>query len=269
MVGRSGVGQSWGDFVWKGLRRSEAGYAIWLWRHFGIRPGRPTRRPRKRPPFAVLGQRLEVEEAAREVSELGLPAFGIPEKFWDGLAALGAILDNTNPQDAVLDAGAETYSPVLPWLARYGYGRLIGCNLVFSTPEWYGSILYEHGDITRTHYADGQFGAVSCMSVIEHGVDVRLFFTEMRRILKERGLLVISTDYWEDPIDAGDRKLFGVPQRIFTRRQAEELVATARQAGFVPLAPPMFECRDKVISWNGLDYTFLLMTFRVDSSITA
>jgi SAM-dependent methyltransferase len=102
------------------------------------------------------------------------------------------------------------------------------------------------------------------MSVIEHGVDTAAFFCEMRRILKPGGLLVISTDYWDGPLDAGDRMLFGVPQKIFNREEVEGLVNTASRHGFKLLGQPDFSCRDRVVAWNGLNYTFLIMSFRLD-----
>jgi hypothetical protein len=170
-----------GDAVWHVLLPSRVGYDVWLWRRYGVPPWRRAGRPRTRRACAVLQEHKEVEDAEQEVRRLNLPAFRITLKFWDALAAVGTILGSTSPRDSVLDAGAELYSPILPWLSRYGYDRLVGCNIVFKAPRRHGPIVYEHGDITRTGYASGRFAAVTCMSVIEHGVDVSRFFAEMGR----------------------------------------------------------------------------------------
>jgi SAM-dependent methyltransferase len=233
---------------------------MWVRRNFGGRRA-PARKPRWERACAVLESQAEIDRAVREVEEIGLPAFGAPGKFWDGLTALAAILDATTVDDEVLDAGAELYSPVLPWLAWYGYRRLRGCNLVFVSPRVQGPIVYEHGDITSTRYRDGQFAAAACMSVIEHGVDPDRFFAEMARIIRPRGTLVVSTDYWDEPLDAGGRTEFGAPVKVFDRAGARALIAVAAARGFEPSSSLDLRCVEPVVRWNGLDYTFLVVTF--------
>ena len=242
------------DWVWR----------MWVRRNFGGRRS-PRRKPRWERACAVLEGQAEVDRAVREVEEIGLPAFGALGKFWDGLTALAAILEAAAEDDEVLDAGAELYSPVLPWLAWYGYRRLRGCNLVFGRPRLHGPIVYEHGDITATRYRDGQFAAAACMSVIEHGVDPDRFFAEMARIIRAGGTLVVSTDYWDQPLDAGDRTEFGAPVKVFDRAGARALLGAAAAKGFEPTAPLDLRCGEPVVHWNGLDYTFLVVTLRKKS----
>src|SRR5207253_2093385 len=100
---------------------------------------------------------------------------------------------------AVLDAGAARYSSVLPWLRLYGLTDLTGNNLEFGADVRRDGVLFRYGDITGTDYPAGRFDAVTCMSVIEHGVPLGPFLAESARILKPGGLLVISTDYDQDP----------------------------------------------------------------------
>jgi SAM-dependent methyltransferase len=197
------------------------------------------------------------------VARIGLPRFGIREKWWDALGAVGTVLASAPRTGEVLDAGADFYSPILPWLHHYGYRRLRGCNLVFREPMARGRIRYEHGDVTATGYRDGQFSAVTCMSVIEHGVDPDRFFAEMARILRDGAPLVVSTDYWETPIDSGGKTEFGVPVKIFSSGEIPGLVGAAERRGLRLAGPlPDLAGRDRPIRWNDLEYTFLLLTFR-------
>ncbi len=98
-----------------------------------------------------------------------------------------------------------------PALYTYGYRHLTGINLAFKRTIQRGPIHYEPGDITDTRFADKFFDAAACLSVIEHGVDLTAFFTEMGRILKPNGLLMLSTDYWETPVDTAGKQDFATP----------------------------------------------------------
>jgi hypothetical protein len=37
----------------------------------------------------------------------------------------------------------------------------------------------QYGDITRTDYVQESFGAIACLSVVEHGVNPESYFKEM------------------------------------------------------------------------------------------
>ena len=62
-------------------------------------------------------------------------------------------------------------------------------------------IRFQVEDLAQTTYGSSAFATVSCVSVIEHGVELGPFFLEMHRVLKPGGVLALSTDYWPDPTD--------------------------------------------------------------------
>jgi ubiquinone/menaquinone biosynthesis C-methylase UbiE len=125
-----------------------------------------------------------------------------------------------------------------------------------------GPIRYEYGDITATSYADATFDAVTCLSVVEHGVNIEAYFREMARIVKPGGLLVTSTDYYETPVDTFGRSAYGVPIRIFDRAAILDAFAIAKRYGFELLSPIDLTARDKVVHWtqHGLSYTFIVFS---------
>jgi SAM-dependent methyltransferase len=182
-------------------------------------------------------------------------------KYWDGLAAVRTILDTTRRGDRILDAGAERYSPILPWLAHYGYWRLLGCNLSFEAPWRVGPIRYENADITATPYRRDEFAGITCMSVIEHGVDLERFVAEMARILRCGGALIVSTDYWPEPIDTSAVRKYDASYRIFSRDDILGLVATAETRGLRLTAPVALEAEERPISYEGHHFTFAMLTF--------
>jgi SAM-dependent methyltransferase len=247
--------------------RTEAGYERWMRLFHGVRPAPDlvAQVADGGSAHAVLRSRAAWQEVEAEVRRLGLPRHPDPPKNWDSLLALRAILGRVPRDGRVLDAGAELYSAILPWLHLCGYRRLDGINLVFEAPFRQGPIDYRGGDLTRTPFADGSFDAITCLSVIEHGVDLDAYFREASRLLRPGGLLVTSTDYWQDPVDTGGQVAYGVPIRIFTRDALLDAVALAGRHGLAPTASldaSMLACAERAVRWQrfGLDYTFAFFT---------
>jgi SAM-dependent methyltransferase len=209
----------------------------------------------------ALQNRAQVEQATAETARLKLPSCPDATKNWDTLAALREVLERTTPRAKVLDAGAEMYSRFLPWLYLYGYRDLCGNNLVFRDIRRRGPIMYEPGDITKTRFEDDTFDAVSCLSVVEHGVDLRAYFREMARILKPGGVLVTSTDYFDTPTDTRGLSAYGVPIHIFTRSEIEDAVRIADSVGLRLTGPLKLDCDQRVVRWDmyGLEYSFVVI----------
>jgi SAM-dependent methyltransferase len=237
-------------------------YRLYLTFKFGAARIPPLGKPQF--PNAVLQSPIELREAGDFGRQYHLPLHRAEEKNWDHLAAVKAILSSTARTACVLDAGAEMYSNVLPALFACGYRCLYGMNLSFADAAWRGPIRYLRGDITRTGFSDGFFDAVTCMSVIEHGVPLRPYFAEMFRVLKPGGLLITSTDYFPEPVDTTGKEAHGAPIRIFCRREAEAMLAEARECGFELTGPVDLEASARPIRWEqfGLEYTFLIFTLR-------
>ena len=212
----------------------------------------------------ALKSSSEWQHAVENAKKLHLPLHRLPEKNWDHIAAVSIVLAHTDPSAHILDAGAEYYSNVLPALFLYGYRQLYGMNLGFTDPARRGPISYLPGDITRTNFPDGYFDAVTCMSVIEHGVLTKNYLEEMHRILKPGGLLIASTDYYPAPIDTRGQVAHGCPIKIFSRQEIEAVLAQAEDIGLQSTGKVDLECDQKPIHWApyGLEYTFLLFTLQ-------
>lgn len=251
------------------VRRAIAGAALlqaprrWLFKH---RQG--VRGPRGLPaaPWAnaVLQNESQVEASIAQLRSLGLPRVSDAPKNWDSLAALDLILANTPRTARIFDAGGERYSMILPWLWLYGYRHLTAGNLAFSSRSTLGPIVYEYADITHAHYPDNFFDAVTCLSVIEHGVELWLYFEEMARIIAPGGLLITSTDYWDAPVDTGGQRAYGVPIHIFTRQEIVAALQLARTFGFEPLSEPDLTVSERAVHWrrHDLRYTFVIFSLR-------
>jgi len=212
----------------------------------------------------TLKSRAEWSEIAQRARRLHVPRHGSTEKNWDHLAAISTILANTARSARILDAGSEIYSNVLPTLFLYGYRNLHGINLSFTAATRRGAVRYIPGDLTRAPYPDSYFDAITCLSVIEHGVCLGDYFREMYRLLKPNGLLITSTDYYPTPVDTHGQCAHGTPIRIFCRPEIEAALGLAQSVGFRLTGEVDLECEEKPVRWEpfGLEYTFLLFTLR-------
>lgn len=222
-------------------------------------------RPLPRPvvPTDVLSTVAEYEHAVEECRRLHLPLHHDRPKNWDALGAVSTVLDRLGRDARVLDAGAARYSPVLPWLYVFGVRELVGNNLEFTRTSSHGTVRFEPGDITATQYRDGWFDAVTCMSVIEHGVPLEAFVGEAARILRPGGLLVVSTDYDQDPPDTTGKTAYGVPVKIFGPDDIRKFVELAAGAELDLVGDLKLEHAQRPVHWKrtGLDYTFIRLTF--------
>lgn len=234
--------------------------------------GRPA--PTTVPPTAVLTDGATWRRAVAEAKRLRLPLHRDLPKNWDALGAVAAVLDLADDgtrSARVMDAGSARYSPVLPWLRLYGFGAapgsLIGINLEFGSQVTRDGVAFRYGDVTDTGLPTGHLDAITCMSVIEHGVPLEGFVAESARLLRPGGVLVVSTDYDEDPPDTTGKVIYGSQVHIFSPEEIRELVALADRHGLELVGTvddATLAHSERPVHWSrvDLDYTFILLTFR-------
>jgi SAM-dependent methyltransferase len=214
---------------------------------------------------STLKHAREWQEARAILQAAGLcPYERPPAKSWDALRACNFVLQHLPRCRPVLDAGGSPgYSHVSSWLARYGFAVDV-INPAFKD-DWVDlstKVRFRCLDATRSGYPDGHFAAVTCLSVIEHGVPVQPFFAEMRRVIAPGGYLIISTDFWHEPIDTGEKQAFGHPVKIFTPSGVEALIDAAEEFGFQRTGVLDYRCEEQVVCWLGLRYTFIDFALR-------
>jgi SAM-dependent methyltransferase len=219
--------------------------------------------PAPMPASDVLGTRAQWLAAVAECRRIGLPLHPDRPKNWDALGAVATVLDAVGPRAAVLDAGGARYSSVLPWLRLYGLSDLVANNLEFGADVRRDGVLFRYGDITSTDFPDGRFDAVTCMSVIEHGVPVEAFLAESARILRPGGVLVVSTDYDQQPPDTTGHHAYGQQVHIFSPAEIEALVRAAAGHGLTLRGKLALTHPERPVHWTrtGLDYTFIRLAF--------
>lgn len=219
--------------------------------------------PRHVPYNGVLRSEREFREITELLTELNLPVHAEDCKNWDSYAALDIVLrhaGNSREDKVVLDAGGETYSAILSQLEAFGFKNLTCINLSIKASVRQNGIAFENGDITSTRFADESFDYIFCLSVIEHGVDPTGYLKEMHRILKKGGLLITSTDYWETPIDTAGKTFYDAPVKIFDAPEVIRIADMAVAQGFALKAALDLSCDEKVVKWQGMEFTFIYFT---------
>ena len=236
--------------------------------------------------FAVLGSQSEIDAALEELERrqltirtslfqravgrvgalTGRPDAAVlqrsdPLKSWDVLRAIEAIERSVEREEPVLDIGSVG-SAILPALGRLGYRDIQGIDLDprVKALEGIEGAHYSVGDFTAESWPGDHFGAVTAISVIEHGVPEDGLFAQLEQILKPGGLFLFSTDYWPEKIDTSDTQLFGLPWTIFDSNEIRTLIERARGYGLAPVAEPAdlnAAPADRPIHFAGRSYTFL------------
>jgi SAM-dependent methyltransferase len=217
-----------------------------------------------------LQDRTECAAATAIVESVGLPSHHDPQKNWDAFKCIAYVASLGDLDAPVLDAGAGDQAVALRWLHRLGYRDLYGCDIAAKPTKM---IFTEIGakvskqELSATSYEANFFQAVTCISVIEHGVSLKGFAREMARVLRPGGLLVVSTDYWSEPIDCTGIFPYGpdAPEmKIMTPADMQVLVGACAKAGLELCEPLQTQTRDKAIRWERTDrdYTFIFAAFR-------
>jgi ubiquinone/menaquinone biosynthesis C-methylase UbiE len=176
----------------------------------------------------------------------------------------------------ILDVGCNG-SPILSILKRLGFKNLYGCDLFLNKIPLNRPIIdmYEGKsfnisiqNLEKTNFQDKMFDYITSLSVIEHGVNIENYFNEMNRIMKKGGILLTSTDYWQDKImnviKTKDNPTNN-PDNIFSKGEIEKDVLKAAELNGLVLTEPIdYSSEDKVVHYDGtgLDYTFIFFALK-------
>jgi len=62
--------------------------------------------------------------------------------------------------------------------------------------------IVRHGDVTASDWADGALDAVLSLDVLEHVPDARSAFSELARVIRPGGVLVMTIPFYEDALQS-------------------------------------------------------------------
>jgi hypothetical protein len=81
-------------------------------------------------------------------------------------------------------------------------------------------------------------------------------------------VVVVSTDFWCEPIDTTGKEAYGVPVHVLTPADIRAWVAAAERHLLKPVTPVELTCADKVVHWDrvDLDFTFTNLVLAKEGS---
>jgi SAM-dependent methyltransferase len=179
------------------------------------------------------------------------------KKSWDVLRTLQFIGQHVSKTTPMLDLGVYR-SELLCSLHKMGYSDLTGIDLnpTIMWMPYKQDIKYVTGDFTHTPFPSETFGAITAISVLEHGFCGPKVFQEASRMLKTGGYFVGSTDYWPEKIDTSGVIVFGLDWTIFSKDELLNLIEEAGDYSLVPVGQLNFEASEATVRWFKRDYTF-------------
>ena len=165
----------------------------------------------------LLKTKTEIDLCTTWLHTNGLTSHVSVCKDWDLAHVISAIGDGN-----VLDMGSsDSYILENLSLLRRN-GDLYGIDLRKPDRKIHG-VKYIVGDLMNTELPTGYFRYITCLSVIEHGVDIARFAQESARLLEPQGKLFVTYDYWNPRIQS-ELKLFGLEWQPLDKVNVERLV---------------------------------------------
>lgn len=211
------------------------------------------------PSFHVLRVKADYTKATEKILSLGLSGHHDPQKNWDLWLSINSA-QALSKKSFLLDAGSGSKAVFANSMAEFGYKNSYACDLQRAKGKKITSSIQ---DISKTNYESGFFDFIACHSVIEHGVDLHLFFEEMFRISKPGASIGVSTDFWPKFEDYSINYPYGEdspPMMLFNNDTVYEFLQIARSVGWtVPKFLPIEEFSPRPVYWPrmGARFTFI------------
>jgi len=216
--------------------------------------------PFRRQLCKFLKNRAEVEECTQFLHRNGYVSHNLKCKDWD----LAHIIPEIGPGN-FLDMGSSDSYILKNVALKKNTGKKYGID--WRDPDVpISDVTYFKGDLLKTPLPDASLDYVTCLSVIEHQVDYKLFAHEVSRLLAPKGKLFVTFDFW-DPRVSIPVKLYDLEWQPLDKASTLSLIRACREHGLELLQEVNWGTEDQVIRWGyysphpEISYTFGLLAF--------
>ncbi len=207
-----------------------------------------------------LKDRAEVEECTRFLHRNGYVSHNLRCKDWD-LAHIIPEIGRGN----FLDMGSSDSYILKNVSLKRTNGEKYGIDR-YDPDVPISDVTYFKGDLLKTPLPDASLDYITCLSVIEHQVDYKLFAREVSRLLTPKGKLFVTIDYW-DPLLSIPVKAYDLDWQPLDKALTLSLIGACRDRGLHLVQEVDWRTQDQVIHCgyysphSEVSYTFGLLTF--------
>ncbi|MBC7712061.1 MAG: methyltransferase domain-containing protein, partial [Rhizobacter sp.] len=164
-------------------------------------------------------------------------------KSWDVLTIL-QMIEKLKPDrnSKIYDMGSYNCEiPLALWWR--GYRDIIAAdfNPIGRAINWYGNkIQFRQENFYKSAVPPHSLDVITALSVIEHGFEQVNFFKVCHGLLKQGGLVLVTTDFHAEKIHIDpDFKIFNLSYMIFSSEEILNLVKEAESNGFELISSEM------------------------------
>jgi FkbM family methyltransferase len=207
-----------------------------------------------------LKNRNEVDECTRFLHRNGYVSHKLTCKDWDLAHIIPEIGDGN-----FLDMGSSDSYILKNVSLKRTKGQKYGIDR-YQPDVPISDVTYFKGNLLKTPLADGSLNYVTCLSVIEHQVDFKLFAREVNRLLAPKGKLFVTYDYW-DPLLVIPVRAYDLDWQPLNQALTLSLISACKQHGLHLVGEVDWTTQDQVIGWGyysphrEISYTFGMLAF--------
>lgn len=209
-----------------------------------------------------LKTRAEVDNCTQYLIDNGLIQSGLSCKNYDVANVVKELKDAD-----ILDMGSSG-SEILSNAVRLNLiGRKVGIDLAYEDNSFIDGIELYKGDLMSTLFNDEAFDIITCLSVVEHSVDINKLATECNRLLRHNGKVFVSFDYWPEKINTKGVLLYNLEWEILCKEDVLKMVEYFKANGLELTSEIDWAVQDAVINSTYCspsplaNYTFGILEF--------
>lgn len=210
-----------------------------------------------------LQSRSEIVICTEYLHKNGYVSHNVECKDWD-LAHIIHDLSDGN----ILDMGSSDSYILKNVVLKNIQGEKYGIDL--RSPDIpVKAVKYVIGDLMNTGFPNEYFQNITCLSVIEHQVNVRKLVMEVSRILQDGGKLYLTFDYWNPKLQT-NIKLYGLAWSPLDQYETQILIREFESKNLYLVDEMDWSLHDEVIRegyyspQQGINYTFGMLVLKKD-----